>query len=197
MRNIRKRLLEWCPQPKTSAPTGFTGISRHLRNSKLLYAIPATLIIVAIIGLVIFTGAQMAKSVRDFDLVFRYGVGAKNELNTFNGTFTHDMVMDPSITTDLELSIYDKWQILQKINEVNFFNLPSSYPKETGRWMSTQVDNYIRVQYGSQVKEISWNDNSHIDSNVQNLQQLARFVIEIIQDKAEYKALPTPRAGYA
>lgn len=196
MRKMRKRILDWCPQPKASAPTGLTRVSRHLKSSKLLYAIPATLIIAVIIVSVIFTGAQMTKSVRDFNLIFRVGVGAKNELNTFNGTFTQDMVVDPAITTDLKLSVNDKWQILQEINEINFFNLPSNYPRETGMWMSTQVDYYIKIQYGSQTKEVSWNDNSIRSSNTQNLNELADLIWGLIQSKPEYKSLPTPQAGY-
>ncbi len=195
MKKIKRR--HWCPQPKTSAPTSFTRISRHLRNSKIvLLIIPATIAIAAIVGFMLMTAAERAASVKTFDFVFRYGVGAKNELNTYSGTFTLDMVSDPSITADLKLTVEDKWQILQKINETDFFNLPSSYPKEPNMWMSTQVDYYIKAQYGSRVNEITWNNNSHIDGNVEKLQQLADLMIGTIQGKAEYKALPTPRSGY-
>ncbi len=44
----------------------------------------------------------------DFNIIFRYGVGAKNELDTFNGTYTWDMVVDPSITVNLSLSNKEK-----------------------------------------------------------------------------------------
>jgi len=37
----------------------------------------------------------------NFNLIFKYGVGAKNEFNTFKGTYTKDMVMDPSVTVNL------------------------------------------------------------------------------------------------
>lgn len=194
--NLNKRLLAWCPQPRTHVPTSTSRMAHQLRRSKLLYVIPATVIIIAIFSFAVFSAAEMAKTVRGFELAYKYGVGAKNELNTFNGTFTHDMVVDPSITTDLELTIWEKGQILQKIKEIDFFNLPSSYPEEPGRWMSTKVDYYIRVQYGSQVKEISWNNNSQEDSNVQSLEQLADLIQGMIIAKAEFKALPTPRGGY-
>jgi hypothetical protein len=48
------------------------------------------------------------------------GVGAKNELNTFDQTFTKDMVMDPSVTVKMKLSDNELNSIYQKINNLNF-----------------------------------------------------------------------------
>jgi hypothetical protein len=56
----------------------------------------------------------------NFNLVFKYGVGAKNELNTFDQTFTKDMVMDPSVTVKMKLSDNELNSIYQKINNLNF-----------------------------------------------------------------------------
>lgn len=140
---------------------------------------------------------QKAANVSDFDLIFRYGVGAKNELNTYNGTYTKDMVIDPSITTDLSLTVEEKWQILQRVDEMDFFNLPSNFTMNPSMHISTQVDYYIRVKNGSQVKEISWSNNSLMESNIQSsLEQLVSYLTSVIQQKPEYKALPTPTAGY-
>ena len=55
------------------------------------------------LGLVIFasgfTGCALQTGVSSsFNLDFKYGVGSRNELNTFTGKYTKDMVADPSIT---------------------------------------------------------------------------------------------------
>ena len=68
---------------------------------------------------------QKAADVSDFDLIFKYGVGAKNELNTYNGTYVKDMVTAPSVTTNLSLTIEEKRQILQRIAEIGFFTYPT------------------------------------------------------------------------
>jgi len=47
--NSRKWSREWCPQPKTSAPRSRTGILHHLKRSKLLYAVPITLLVTMIV----------------------------------------------------------------------------------------------------------------------------------------------------
>ncbi len=47
----------------------------------------------------------------NFNLIFKYGVGAKNILDTFEATYTKDMVMDPPITVALPLSEEEMGQI--------------------------------------------------------------------------------------
>jgi hypothetical protein len=168
---------------------------------KLIFAILITLILVVSVGTYLYmqkTQSDMQKAVSDFNLIFKYGVGAKNELNTYNGTYTRDMIIDPSITTSLNLTVEEKWQILQKINEIDFFNIPSNFSVNPSLWTLPQLDYYVKVEYGSQIKEVSWNSRSLMESNTQSsLEQLVSYIESIIQQKPEYKALPTPRAGYA
>lgn len=52
--NIRKRLFGWCPQPKTSAPESLTRLSQLWKRARLVYVIPVTLLVAAIVGLLIF-----------------------------------------------------------------------------------------------------------------------------------------------
>jgi len=143
--------------------------------------------------------SDMVKSenVSDFELLFKYGVGAKNELDTFNGTYTKDMVIDPSITINLTLLVEEKWQIMNKMYSIDFFNLPNSFPINPHMWKTPQTDYFLKVQNGTKTNEVYWNDNSILEDSVEkNLNQLVIYLIEIIENKAVYKALPTPTAGY-
>jgi len=171
-------------------------------SKKLILALLLFTIFIASVGTYIYyekmqSDGTLTESVGDFELLFRYGVGAKNELNTFNGTYTKDMVIDPSITIDLTLTVAEKWQIMNKINSIDFFNLPSSFPINPHMWVTPQTDYYLKVQNGSETNEVSWNANSLIEDNIEkNLEQLITYLLEIIENKAVYKALPIPRAGY-
>lgn len=132
-----------------------------------------------------------------FNLIFKYGVGAKNQLNTHNNTYTKDMITDPSITINLKITNQEKLNIIQKIDQINFYNISSSFPIDPNKWQTPQVDYYIKVQNGSEIKEVNWNENSLIESNIKNnLDQLRLLLINTIEDKAEYKALPSQSAGY-
>ena len=68
----------------------------------------------------------------NFNLIFQYGVGARNELNTFEGTYTKDMIMDPPITVNLTLSKEELDIIYQKMIEINFFGYPDEFSVPTG-----------------------------------------------------------------
>ena len=159
----------------------------------LLLSVSLTLI--AVIASLQNTGPSSQEN--DFNLLFRYGVGAKNELNTFEGTYTKDMVLDPPITISLILSEEELEQIHQKMIEIDFFNYPEDFPPHPGRAINPCTNYFIKVEHGSIVKEINWNTNSMLESNIQdNLWQLVGCIIDIVEQKPEYKALPPANGGY-
>ena len=170
-------------------------------SKKILALLLITFFIVLVGSFLYYEKIQsdMVKSenVSDFELLFKYGVGAKNELDTFNGTYTKDMVIDPSITINLTLLVEEKWQIMNKMYSIDFFNLPNSFPINPHMWKTPQTDYFLKVQNGTQTNEVYWNDNSILEDSIEkNLDQLVIYLIEIIENKAVYKAIPTPTAGY-
>ncbi len=138
----------------------------------------------------------------NFNLIFRYGVRARNELNTFNGTYTKDMVMDPSITVNLSLSKEDLDSIYQKMVEIDFFDYPEKFsvpiPPDGMVYMVTPFNSYyFKVKYDSKNKELWWEDeiqNENIKAD--KLRELIKLIWNIIESKEEYKKLPEPRSGY-
>lgn len=133
----------------------------------------------------------------DFNILFKYGVTARNELNTFDNTYTKDMIIDPPIKIWLYLSDDEMNQIKQKIVEIDFFNLPETLPlRNDGGFVTPQDDFYIKVQNGSAVKEVSWSSNSEVNSIEQNLTQLANLLTGIVEQRPEYRDLPPPNGGY-
>jgi hypothetical protein len=130
------------------------------------------------------------------NIILKYGVGARNELNTFEGTYTKDMVADNPITIRMILSEEELGQIQQKVTEMDLFSFPDNFSINQDA-VTPQTDYYIKVQNGSTVKEVSWNVNSAMESDIQNsLGQLASYLIGMIEQKPEYKALPEPTSGY-
>lgn len=53
----------------------------------------------------------------DFDYVLKYGVNAKNELNTFSHTYTREMVTDPPITVHFKLSDEEMQKIYNEMKK--------------------------------------------------------------------------------
>ncbi|MFC1985039.1 hypothetical protein ACFLT4_03350 [Chloroflexota bacterium] len=138
----------------------------------------------------------------NFNLIFKYGIMAKNELNTFQGTYIKDMIMDPSVMVNLSLSEEEKDRIYQKMIEIDFFSYPDEFsvsvPVGGSIGMVTpHASYYFKVEYDSKIKELRWEDKiTNKDEKADSLRGLIKLIRDIIESKEEYKKLPPPRGGY-
>lgn len=165
----------------------------------------AIMIVLALVAALLGPGCVAPSpppSPSNFNLIFKYGVGAKNELNTFEGTYTKDMIIDPSITVNLSLSKEELDRIYKKIVEINFFGYPDQFsvfvpPGQSVGMVTPYYSYYFRVEYDSKVKELRWEDNiTSEDKKAEKLRELINLIRDIVESKEEYKQLPSPRGGY-
>jgi len=136
-------------------------------------------------------------------LVFSYGVGARNVLDTFSKTFTKDMIGDPPITIRMWLTEEENSRIEDKLNEIGFFD--RGFTKLA--WGVGVIGEktpystfYLKVQYGLQVKELKWADRYIFfkdDKVMSDLNELNDLIQSIIMAKPEYQKLPEPRGAYS
>ncbi|MEK9156814.1 MAG: hypothetical protein AAB448_01605 [Patescibacteria group bacterium] len=127
-----------------------------------------------------------------FDFSFKYGVGAKNELDTFHDTFTKDMIVDAPIIISLKLTDEELNGIREKIEELNLFRpTEDSLTKVT---MSTCADYDLLTQTFAVQQHIAWDGCE--DGVNQDLESLETYIRSIIESKDAYKALPEPQGGY-
>ncbi len=128
------------------------------------------------------------------NLDFKYGFAGRNELNTFDGTFTKDLVIDGTITTRLTLSQEELTQIQQKLSDMGFWGYPETFPSQG--IVTPRADYYIKVANGSAVKEVSWYEDSEENTKTENLRQFRHLLTNMIMEKIEYKLLPPANGGY-
>lgn len=139
----------------------------------------------------------------NFDLMLKYGVGAKNIVNTLDDTFTKDMVLDPSITVDLALTPHELNLIYQKMIEIDFFAYPDVFvipiaPGCPGGGMAPSSSYAFEVVAGDQTKTLAWNDSiTNQNTQAEKLRDLINLIVTIVESKQEYQELPEPRGGYA
>ena len=143
------------------------------------------------------TSSQTTASI---SLIYSYGVDSKNILDTFRGTFTKDMVVDPPITIWMSISSEEIQMIEAKLEEIGFFGpsykelLPSGLPIGQATPYSTY---YLKVLYnGILVRELRWSDETIYSNGSTKLYELCRLIKDIIVSKPDYKRLPQARAGY-
>jgi hypothetical protein len=137
-----------------------------------------------------------------FNFIFKYGPMAKNVLNTFNGTYTWDMVIDPPVTINMTLTEDDLIRIFSKMIEINFFDYPEVFvvPQKDVYGYVEPFDRYrFFVEYRGFKKTVKWNAGAIYkkrNNEATALKELCNLIIEIIESKPEYKTLPKPRSGY-
>jgi hypothetical protein len=148
------------------------------------------------------TGCEKQSSKEsEFNFIFKYGVGARNVLDTFNDTFTKDMVLAPSISIDLALNAAEMESIYQKMVEINFFNYPEEFKvTPEGDLIGTVTpysSYYFKVEYKSGIKELKWEDEiTNPNEQADKLRELINLIKNIIESREEYKELPEPSGGY-
>jgi hypothetical protein len=146
---------------------------------------------------------ERESQISGFDLEFKYGITARNVLNTFEGTYTKDMVADPPITINLALSEEEKEEIYLKMVEINFFDYPDEFsveisPDDMVAMVTPYSSYYFRVARDSQIKELRWDDDiKNPDEQADRLRELIMFIRNIVESKEEYRALPTPTSAYS
>lgn len=160
-----------------------------------------------IFGLFLITACSENKSVepktevQNLKIHFHYSF--KNELNTFDQTFQKDLVMDGTIKVPFYLTQEEQNDILNTITGVDFYSFPDTIRNEPGPdgiIMTINPDpgrQFIRIEYQGKEKLVNWfcplpQDNP----NGIRLLTLQQKIIEIIESKPEYQALPPARGGY-
>jgi hypothetical protein len=137
----------------------------------------------------------------NFNMIFKYGVGARNVLDTYAGTYTKDLVLDPPVTTALSLTREEKNSIYQKMVEIDFFEYPDTFSitvdtEEVG-FFTPFSTYYFRVEYNSTMKELVWDDKIFAENeSAAKLRELIDTILKIIESKEAYKKLPPPTGGY-
>jgi len=172
---------------------------------RLFYKFMSVLVLFTLVGCNPSKPKQSAElpDTTNFNFIFKYGVGAKMVLNTFDTTFTWDMVVDPPIVINLSLSKKELNEIYKKITEIGFFDYPDTFsiiipPNSGGCYEEPYSSYYFKVKYDSVIKELWWEAElvEPKDKKAENLMELIMFIVNIIVSKEEYKKLPTPRALY-
>jgi hypothetical protein len=164
---------------------------------------------VALLFVLALLGCQPVKYLPandDFNLVFRYGAGKQNELNTFDNTFTKDMVNEPPVKVGMVLSATELTQIRTKMEAINFFSYPERLSSATGRagnvvggLMIPHQGFYFKVVANGRQKELWWADNTipgQEGEMARKLRELTTLITAIIEAQEEYRSLPVPKGAY-
>ncbi len=129
-----------------------------------------------------------------------YGFG--NELNTFEQTYTKDLVQDGYITVKFWLTEAEQESIRNKLDVVDFFNFPDTLIYQIGSdsiMVRIEPDpgwQFLHVADANRDKIVNWRYPFSVENEfVPRLVEFKNLIIRIIEAKPEYLALPPPRGG--
>lgn len=134
----------------------------------------------------------------DFDFFIRYGFQAKNEINTYDGTFTKDLIKDGTMTVDMILTDEELQWIYSKMRSINIAATKNLEPKSTDCYLEPASSYILDITMNGENVSLIFNTR-HCDLT-RDMKQLITLVndihSQIIAEKDEYKQLPEPRGGY-
>lgn len=133
----------------------------------------------------------------DFNFIFSFGIMAKNQLDTIKGTYTKDMVLEESITTDLKLTDEEMDAIYLVMKDIDIQNYPEIFTPKSNSYTTPCQTYSIKIYYSGKEKSIYWKDeNLSKTKEATQLRELFNKIEQFIYDKEEYKKLPQPTSGY-
>ena len=124
--------------------------------------------------------------------------GFRDEVDTFSGTLTKDLVVDGIITIPFWLTKAEQEAILSELTLENFFNLPDTLPAMQGVTISPNPSpDLLRVEVGGELKTVLWSyPLDPVNQNSQTIIRLTQVIKNVIESKEEFKRLPPAKGGY-
>lgn len=136
---------------------------------------------------------------KDFNFVLKYGVGAKNILDTFKGDYTKDLISskEETATVKLKLTQEEMKNIYNEMIKINILGYPQVFIPYAETRVKPNITYYLKIQINGKVNEIYWSDqNESRAGQAVKLRNLIENVIKIIETKEEYKKMPPAEGGY-
>ena len=138
---------------------------------------------------------------KDFNFILKYGIGAKNEIDTFNGNTTKDLIAAGSTTMDLELTAAELFSIEKQMREINILNYPDKYEPDPSRYVTPNITYYLIINMDGKTKKIQWEDYNCYGEWLEpveatQLRNVFKNIIMTIEQKEKYKKLPQAVGGY-
>ncbi|MHB1127082.1 MAG: hypothetical protein ACYC2T_09015 [Bacillota bacterium] len=134
----------------------------------------------------------------NFQFVLKYGVGAKNVLDTSKETFTKDLVIAGTATTKLRLTPGERQTIYKQMRNIDILSYPEVIKPVDGLSVTPNVSYSLTISFGNIKKSIYWDGMSDLKGQRSvELRNLINNIMTLIESKKEYKKLPPAQGGYA
>lgn len=141
-------------------------------------------------------GSNLPKEIpKDFNFVLNYGYEARDIINTYENTYTKNMISNDDKTVEIKFSDEEMQTIYEEMKEADILNSAESASKS--QCADPHEINKLKITMNGEIYQREWitSDCDKVPDN--KLKNFVEFVHrEIIMIKEEYNELPEPSGGY-
>lgn len=136
----------------------------------------------------------------DFDFSIKFGVQKKNEINTFEGTVTKDLIADGTVSTELTLTEEEMKDIYMKMKEINIAEQKVLIPEPINGAVCLQKpyeeEAWKIMINGETITHFISGEYCEPTNDAKQLIDLRKYVFNIIKSKDTFKSLPESKGWY-
>ncbi|MFA9556672.1 hypothetical protein ACERII_05145 [Evansella sp. AB-rgal1] len=135
------------------------------------------------------------KMPEDFNFVLKYGYEARDIVNTYENTYTKNMIEDEDITIELVLTDNEKEAIYKEMRKADI--LASAEKSSESTCSDPHQENELTLTLDGETYEREWITSYCGKRADRKLKKFTEFIhTEIISKKNEYNRLPEASGGY-
>lgn len=131
-----------------------------------------------------------------FSVSFGYGEVNKNEINTYNGTVTKDLITKGTATAALSFSKEELQSIYGEMKDIAILD-EKQFPQKGNCSQTPSSTDSWKITVSGETKTLSWtNEYCDMTKDATDLLELRSYIQQIVEEKDAYKALPAAEGGY-
>ncbi|WP_053070498.1 hypothetical protein [Alkalihalobacillus pseudalcaliphilus] len=134
----------------------------------------------------------------DFDFSLKYGMGLNmNELNTYENTYTKDLIEDGTATTELFLTEEEIAYIYEQFRQLGVKDLP--HDRATGKYITCMEPHstyVLKMTVAEEEFRLKWDTACETPAKIAWEKFVNNLESTIIFVKEEYQQLPEAKGGY-
>ena len=137
----------------------------------------------------------------DFNFCLNFNTYGKEQIDTYKGTFTKDLVLDGTKTIDFDIPHSIKKDIYNMMLEINITSFPDSL-KVDGMFVTPSCNYNLTTTINGEDKSIIWEDGfptsmtESLPKENYKFLELVKFISDYIYSTDEYKNMPKTNGGY-
>lgn len=141
------------------------------------------------------------KPTSDFNFRLNFSTNGLQQIDTYKGTFTKDLILDGTKTINFAIPNNVKNEIYKMMMDINILAFPDTLTADETK-CTPSCDYKLTVTINGNTKNIVWKEGLYPDmsgnlpkDNVEFL-KIVKYVSDYIYSTKEYKSMPQANGGY-